>query len=86
VLPTKDLIVCGGRAVNLGERQDEIFRVGANGVMLGNYLTTAGREAELDLDLLQKEGLVIRPPPHKPHPSSLRAAVRVEGTDANGVA
>ncbi len=86
VLPTKDLIVCGGRAVNLGARQDEIFRVGANGVMLGNYLTTAGRPAELDLDLLQAEGLVIRPPPHKPHPQSLRAAVRVDGTDANGVA
>lgn len=86
VLPTRDLIVCGGRAVNLGERQDEIFRVGANGVMLGNYLTTAGRPAELDLDLLEKEGLVIRPPPHKPHPPSLRPAVRVEGIDANGVA
>ncbi len=86
VLPTKDLIVCGGRASNLGERQDEIFRVGANGVMLGNYLTTAGREAEMDLEMLEKEGLVIRPPPHKPHPSSLRPSVRGEGTDANGVA
>ena len=48
--------------------------------------TTAGRPAELDLDLLEKEGLVIRPPPHKPHPPSLRPAVRVEGIDANGVA
>lgn len=86
ILPTKDLIVCGGRAVNLGARQDEIFRVGANGVMLGNYLTTAGREVELDLDMLEKQGLVIRPPPHKPHPPSLRPGVRVEGTDSNGVA
>ncbi len=86
VLPTKDIIVCGGRAVNLGERQDEIFRAGANGVMLGNYLTTAGRPAELDLEMLEKEGLVIRPPPHKPHPPSLRPAVRSEGTDHNGVA
>jgi biotin synthase len=86
VLPTRDLIVCGGRAVNLGARQDEIFRVGANGVMLGNYLTTAGRPAEFDLDMLEQEGMVIRPPPHKPHPPSLRPSVRVEGTDANGVA
>lgn len=86
MLPTKDLIVCGGRSANLGARQDEIFRVGANGVMLGNYLTTAGREAEMDLDMLEREGLVIRPPPHKPHPSSLRPSVRAEGTDANGVA
>jgi biotin synthase len=84
-LPTKDLIVCGGRAVNLRERQTEIFRAGANGVMLGNYLTTAGRDAELDLEMMEQEGLVIRPPPHKPHPPSLRPGVRVEGTDTNGV-
>ncbi len=86
VLPTKDLIVCGGRSVNLGERQSEIFRAGANGVMLGNYLTTAGREAAEDLEMIEREGMVIRPPPHKPHPASLRPGVRVEGTDANGVA
>jgi biotin synthase len=86
VLPTKDLIVCGGRAVNMKERQNEIFRAGANGVMLGNYLTTAGRPAEMDLDMIEAAGLVIRPPPHKPHPPSLRPAVRAEGTDTNGVA
>jgi biotin synthase len=86
VLPTKDLIVCGGRSVNLGERQTEIFRAGANGVMLGNYLTTAGREADEDLQMIEREGMVIRPPPHKPHPPSLRPTVRVEGTDSNGVA
>ncbi|MFZ5482293.1 MAG: biotin synthase BioB [Myxococcota bacterium] len=85
VLPTKDLIVCGGRGVNLGERQQEIFRAGANGVMLGNYLTTAGRDADLDLEMIEREGLVIRPPPHKPHPPSLRPGVRAEGTDSNGV-
>jgi biotin synthase-like enzyme len=68
------------------ERQTEIFRAGANGVMLGNYLTTAGRPAEMDLDMIEASGLVIRPPPHKPHPPSLRPAVRVEGTDTNGVA
>lgn len=86
VLPTKDLIVCGGRSVNMGERQTEIFRAGANGVMLGNYLTTAGRAADMDLEMIEKEGLVIRPPPHKPHPPSLRPGVRVDGTDSNGVA
>lgn len=85
VLPTKDLIVCGGRSVNLAERQNEIFRAGANGVMLGNYLTTAGREAELDLEMIEAEGLVIRAPPHKPHPPSLRPGVRSAGTDQNGV-
>lgn len=86
VLPTKDLIVCGGRAVNLGDAQDRIFAVGANGVMLGNYLTTAGREADADLAMIEAQGMVIRPPPHKPHPPSLRPGVRVDGTDSNGVA
>jgi biotin synthase len=86
VMPTKDLIVCGGRGVHLGERQGEIFRAGANGVMLGNYLTTAGRDAELDMDMIESAGLVIRPPPHKPLPPSLRPAIRAEGTDSNGVA
>lgn len=85
VLPTKDLIVCGGRAVNLGERQGEIFRAGANGVMIGNYLTTAGRDPDVDLEMLEREGMVVRPPPHKPHPPSLRPGVRVEGTDTNGI-
>lgn len=85
VLPTKDLIVCGGRSVNLGDRQAEIFRAGANGVMLGNYLTTAGRAADDDLEMIEREGMVIRPPPHRPHPASLRPGVRSEGIDSNGV-
>ncbi len=85
VLPTKDLVVCGGRALNLGERQGEIFEAGANGVMIGNYLTTAGRQVDLDLDMLEAAGMVVRAPPHQPHPPSLRPTLRVEGTDRNGL-
>jgi hypothetical protein len=36
--------------------------------------------------MIEAEGLVIRPPPHKPHPASLRPSVRSDGTDSNGVA
>lgn len=86
ILPTKDLIVCGGRSVNLGDRQSQIFQVGANGVMMGNYLTTAGRPATEDLDMIAGEGLQIRPPPHKPLPRSVPPAVRAEGTDRGGLA
>lgn len=85
VLPTKDLIVCGGRSVNLGDAQRRIFEVGANGVMLGNYLTTAGRPSTEDLDMIAGEGLKVRPPPHKPHPRSVAPSVRVEGTDSTGL-
>ena len=42
ILPTKDLIVCGGREMNLGDRQVDLFKAGANGLMLGNYPTTRG--------------------------------------------
>jgi biotin synthase len=42
ILPTKDILVCGGRQVNLGEKQSQIFHAGANGIMIGDYLTTKG--------------------------------------------
>ncbi len=64
MLPAKDLIVCGGREVNLQDRQPDIFRAGANGLMLGDYLTTAGRDTCTDRDMLAAQGLEIRPAPH----------------------
>lgn len=85
VLPTKDLIICGGRALNLGERQVDIFRAGANGVMLGNYLTTPGPAVAADLAVLADQGLVVRAPPHQPHPPSVPPAVRSGGTDLGGL-
>ncbi len=63
VLPDRDLIVCGGRQVNLGDRQAEIFRAGANGLMMGDYLTTRGSATSADRAMLAEQGLVIRPPP-----------------------
>ena len=67
MLPTKDLIVCGGREMNLQDKQYEMFRAGANGIMLGNYLTTAGGETDQDLAAIEAQGLIIRPPPHVPN-------------------
>lgn len=57
VLPGKDILVCGGREVNLGHLQNQVFRAGANGIMIGNYLTTRGREAAEDLEMLESLGL-----------------------------
>jgi biotin synthase len=85
LLPTKDIIVCGGREMNLGERQVDIFRAGANGMMLGNYLTTAGQAVESDWRLLEEQGMVVRAPPHRPHPPSVPPAIRAEGTDLAGL-
>ncbi len=85
VLPTKDLLVCGGREMNLGAEQQDIFRAGANGMMMGNYLTTEGTANGVDHDMMANLGLKIRPPPHKPHPKSVPPEVRTEGTDSAGL-
>jgi biotin synthase len=85
VLPTKDLLVCGGREVNLGNEQRNIFRAGANGMMLGNYLTTEGSANGIDHDMMADLGLKIRPPPHKPLPKSVPPQIRAEGTDLAGL-
>lgn len=53
------IMIAGGREITFKERQNEIFEAGANSIVLGNYLTTAGREAHTDLEMLQKLGLVI---------------------------
>ncbi len=59
--PTKEIIVCGGREVNLRDLQALMFAAGATGTMIGNYLTTAGRPAEDDLRMINDLGLSLRP-------------------------
>jgi biotin synthase len=58
--PTREIIVCGGREVNLRDLQALMFAAGATGTMVGNYLTTAGRPAEEDLRMLRDLGLSPR--------------------------
>ncbi|MFQ5646523.1 MAG: biotin synthase BioB [bacterium] len=58
VLPEKDIKVSGGREKNLGDYQSWIFYAGANGFLIGNYLTTAGRAPEKDLRLAADMGFV----------------------------
>jgi biotin synthase len=52
LLPTKKITVCGGREKNLRDLQSWMFFAGANGTMIGNYLTTTGRNAEVDWQML----------------------------------
>jgi biotin synthase len=51
ILPDKRITVCGGREKNLGDLQSWIFFAGANGTMIGNYLTTLGRNVDVDLKM-----------------------------------
>ncbi len=59
VLPQKDISVCGGREVNLRDLQSWIFCAGANGMMTGDYLTTAGRNPDIDKKMLEDLDLKI---------------------------
>ncbi|MDF1875761.1 biotin synthase [Sulfurimonas sp. SAG-AH-194-I05] len=55
----KRIMVAGGRELMFGERQNEIFAHGANSIVVGNYLTTAGRVASKDLEMLESLNLGI---------------------------
>lgn len=56
-LPEKNIRLAGGREKNLRDLQSLALFCGANGLMLGNYLTTAGRSPENDLKMIRDAGL-----------------------------
>ena len=58
VLPKADIRVCGGREVCLRTLQPLMYLAGANGTMVGNYLTTSGRSAQIDLQEIEDLGLI----------------------------
>ncbi len=53
LLPQKRISVCGGREQNLKDYQSWMFMAGASGTMVGNYLTTCGRNREDDLQMFR---------------------------------
>ncbi|MFZ1983124.1 MAG: biotin synthase BioB [Desulfatitalea sp.] len=55
--PRKEITVCGGREVTLQDFQSWVFFAGANGLMVGNYLTTQGRNIGADLEMIANMGL-----------------------------
>jgi biotin synthase len=57
ILPGKRITVCGGREKNLRDLQSWIFFAGANGTMIGNYLTTQGRNIGVDLAMFSDLGV-----------------------------
>jgi biotin synthase len=67
MMPTAHIFVMGGREVNLGGRQDDIFRAGANGTMVGNYLTSAGKTPEQVVEMITGQGMSVRPTPDPEH-------------------
>jgi biotin synthase len=59
VLPSSWIRLAGGREKVLGELQAMGLLAGANSLIVGNYLTTTGRDAEADLALLDALGMPV---------------------------
>jgi biotin synthase len=59
ILPSCDILTCGGREVNLRSLQPLMFISGASGTMVGDYLTTRGRSPQEDLELIKDLGLGV---------------------------
>jgi biotin synthase len=60
ILPESTIKIAGGREVNLRDLQSLALLAGANGLIVGNYLTTVGRSPEDDLAMLQDLGFDIK--------------------------
>jgi biotin synthase len=57
ILPRQEIMIAGGRTVNLRDAQSMIFMAGASALMVGNYLTTRNQPVEKDLQMLKDLGL-----------------------------
>ncbi len=57
LLPDKEIMVAGGRTINLRDLQSMIFMAGASALMVGNYLTTLNQSVDQDLQMLRDLGL-----------------------------
>ncbi len=57
ILPESEIRICGGRPNTLRDLNSYIFMAGADGLLIGNYLTTPGRNPEDDLQMIKDLGL-----------------------------
>jgi biotin synthase len=68
VLPRQEIMLAGGRVVNLRDLQSLIFMAGASALMVGNYLTTVNQPVEKDLQMIKDLGLDPQWGHRKPEP------------------
>ncbi len=59
MMPDKEIRVCGGREQNLRDLQSWALISGADGLMVGGYLTTSGRDVADDLKMIADAGFEI---------------------------
>jgi len=85
VNPTKEIMLAGGREVNLRDLQPLMFVAGASASMAGHYLTSGGRETSSDWRMIKDLEMDYVPPGHsRPDGEEDRLAGRLpEPTAAN---
>lgn len=59
MMPDKELRLCGGREIVLRDTQALGLVAGADGLMVGGYLTTSGRRVEDDWRMIEDAGFFI---------------------------
>ena len=52
-------MIAGGREITFKDRWSEIFKYGANSIVIGNYLTTKGNQAKDDIKTITALGYEI---------------------------
>jgi biotin synthase len=57
IMPEKEIRICAGRGTVLRSLHPFIFTAGADGFMIGNYLTTSGLDPAEDLAMIRDLGL-----------------------------
>ncbi|HNV86389.1 MAG TPA: biotin synthase BioB [Candidatus Omnitrophota bacterium] len=59
VHPRANIKLAGGREGNLGQYQELALRGGANGLVIGGYLTTQGNAVRADFEMLTRTGYCV---------------------------
>lgn len=59
ILPKKVILLAGGKENALGDMEKVAYECGANGCMVGNYLTTKGMEIEQKIEMLKSLNLKL---------------------------
>ncbi|RUM46258.1 MAG: biotin synthase [Hydrogenimonas sp.] len=59
MLGKRRIMIAGGREITFGDEDYKIFEAGANAIVIGNYLTTQGKDPMRDHTMLEKYGYEI---------------------------
>ena len=66
MMPDRTIKLAGGREHNLRSLQSLMFMAGADACLIGNYLTTPGRPADQDIEMIRDLGLQPDGPAQRP--------------------